>query len=371
MKNQERATVGGQLSFHVIRNGKKIYEHKNLHNMLGINVWGVSGRINLLSVLNGTSFATSTVRCKTTLSASTWQHVGNTITRVSGSENIPSSTAYVSWPGGVSGGYLLSGSSSSSGTTSKSVSVSPTTGLSCYKLTAINDGETQSNISNPSWSSVSYSSGVISRSTTGPVVFAVVTTPYTMRSVRLRESNNAISLFDLPSDINLLIGDQVIISVMTFTVTYAQITPVAFATSPIAGITSAGVFQKLLPADVEYNATVPTRIYLVNTTNAVIVPNVPALGAAQISSSSITPSLTITGTGSNSKIASVTANAGTYEYSIFGTVASTQTNIKQIYIGTVTNLFAVIEFTTPQTLTAGKVLTLNIGSHLDLELPLY
>jgi hypothetical protein len=373
MNDDKKATMGGQLSFHVIRNGKKVHEHKNVHNMIGQNFFAISGRIQIGSgaPFGSTSFITSTSRCKTVLS-STWQQVGNTVSRTAGVDTWPSSYHYLSWPGGISGGYILSGSGTS-GAVSKSVNVSPTTGMCIYDLGNINTGIQQSNITAPVFGAHSYSSGVISRSTTGPVAFPVVTTPYTMRSIRLREANNsyAISLFDLPSDINLLVGDQVVVSAVTYTVTYAQITPVAFAVSPIAGITSAGTFQKLLPADIEYSGTVPTRIYLVNNTNAVTVPNVPAYGASQILSSSITPSLTITGSGSASKTANTTATRGTFEYTIFGTVASTQSNIKQIYVGTVTNLFAVIDFTTPQTIAAGKVLTINVGSHMDIELPLY
>lgn len=373
MNDAKKATMGGQLSFHVIRNGKKIHEHKNVHNMIASNFFAITGRIQIGTgaPFGSTSFITSSTRCKTVLS-STWQQVGNTVSRTAGSDTWSGSWTYISWPGGISGGYANSGSGAS-GTVSKSVNVSATTGMCAYILTNINDGIQQAGLTSPVYGAHSYSAGVQTRSTTGPIAFPVVTSPYTMRSIRLREANNAyaISIFDLPADINLLVGDQVVISAMTFTVSYAQITPVAFATSPIAGITSAGVFQKLLPADIEYSGTVPTRIYLVNTANAVTVPDVPIYGAAQILSSTITPSLTITGSGSVSKIASNAATRGTFEYTIFGTVASTQSNIKQIYVGTATNLFAVIDFTTPQTITAGKVLTINIGSHLDIELPLY
>lgn len=371
--------IGSEIDFHIIRDGKEIHHHIKLHNILASGVFAAPYRLDIgdqyASPIENCSFCSRTSRVKTTLNASTWSQSGLNIIRNTGSETIPAGASYISWPGGVSAGYVTNAGSSFS-EVSKSLTISPTTGLSVYKLTGDPFAEAVQLSTGVDFTGFTYVAGVSTISMSAIKKFPLVVTPYTLRSIMLYSVYEARSHYDLPADIALVPGDQIVVTALTYIMSYGTNTPISFSTCPITGITATGRMQKLLPSYLDYQAnfiisgvTIPNRLYIVTTPNTVTLPTMPSTTGSVISSGTITAAQSLVADGSH--ISPLVQNAATSTFVATASIVTTQTDVKQIYLGNETLLYAVIEFDTPITVTAGKVLTMKAFTSMDLELPIY
>lgn len=374
--NNSKVSIGSEIDFHIIRNGVKIHEHKNLHNTLAQSLLTSGYRLNLDSVLTGASgsqFSTYSTRIKyATALTSTFQQVGVNISRTSGVDPLPLGGGFAVWPGNIFAGYVVSSNTSAGAATmSTSVNVAPTTGLTFYNFGVTYTGNDQFISGITAFNATTYSNGVSSKSLTTSQAFPLVTVPYTLRRIGLfsTQVGSQVANYDLPSDIPLLAGDQVVVAAVTMRMTYAAYAPVTFSVCPITGITTTGKIQKLLPASADFATpqSTPNRIYLVTTPNAVTLANMLAHGAAIPLSSTITAAATITATGTATAAAGSNNMTNTFQGS--ATLAGTTADVKQIYLGNATQLYSVIEFDTPQTLTAGKILTILSSTTVMPDLP--
>lgn len=220
--------------------------------------------------------------------------------------------------------------------------------------------------------------GVFSSKNTTVIVSRIYTGTYTIKSIAFTGPNTVqCNTFDLPSPIVLNPGDRFVVGIGDFEVTYTldAYQPRALGTCPITGITTSCVVQRCF----RFNSTVEnhcndtqsaTRIWLLDTANKLTLP--PDVGLINaIITPPTTTLLTITATGTS--IAPARTNQFLRENKGVGTISSTQTGVKQIVWGNTTMVFGILEFDTPQTLEAGKVLTIGgrlwIEQDLDLSTP--
>jgi len=113
----------------------------------------------------------------------------------------------------------------------------------------------------------------------------------------------------------------------------------------------------------EYQSS-PTRIYFVTTPNAVALPN---LQAAQTLVSSITPTTTLI---ASSEAEGLTiANNLVSRVLAIGVTSGSTADVKQIYWGTTTRLYGVVEFDTPQTIAANKAISVGTSITVVPGLP--
>lgn len=374
--------VGSVIDFHILRDGKVIHEYKKLHNFM-VNLRLSDYRMDV-SFTYGALRAydrNSWIKMPT---SSTYRQDGTSITRVSGSDSLSSnSDGLWVWPGNIIGGYTVSALAAQV-TVTNSQTVLPTNQLVLIETKDPSSWTVKQTVSHVSGgmnfiSAATYLNGVITK-TTEPAIrdFPVVTVPYTLRS--LVWGNQLV--FDLPEPIPLIAGDQIIVTGITFTLTYTQVGPETFASGAFAGlpIPSGGSYQKLLNSDLDFklgNGIIdPTvsqnRIFLVTTGDATTIPNKrgPQLTPAGTLTSTINPTQTLI---TNAVLAPLTGTrAQGFTKSIEASAITTGpiTSVKQIYFGNTSYLYSVFEFDQAQDFADNCVITLTNKTTMTQDLPL-
>jgi len=382
MNFKHTAKVGSTISFHVLRKGKKIHVHENLHNQFLHSA--LYSRFDLNSFLDNTFVLSSDLaNLHTVLNDSEWQQVGTLISRTSGTEKItdafnPSSSGKgaVFWPNGDFGGYITDQNTTlQTVTTTQSLSKSSQSGLHVFAIAIPALDENQSSSVAVTWGSTQFNANVLSKSSSAKARFPTATSEYELKSLYLADLNSSFYEFagyTLPTPITILVGDQIVIESITYTLTFDTIAPVAFPSNTITGVASSGVVQKLLPVNIGFeDANVDfTRAYFVKTANAVTVPaEIPAIGTADILPATITATYTATAT-SATDVSSEAANSFLSGQRFYiGSIVGSHTDIKQIYLGNTTRLAAVIEFDSPRNFNAGTTLTLVVGTRTAPDYP--
>lgn len=371
MKKQIEA--GSFIDFHILRDGKVIHEQNNLHNIWNTAFMNSNGANNLANIIGGATIVNSlyvysyTTTIKRALTG-TWARSGTTISRSSGSDTISASSDYYVFADGTRGGYYISGSTTSA-TVSRSGTVTAQA-LDEYRvasLSALAGYSASATFTGSNSHAPTYSNGIttLENVSGSQCIFAPAVTPYTLRRlyVSLGGINTFSAHYDLPSPVSILAGDIIVVTGFRNEIRYGSYLPVNFAVSPISGVTSACVYQRLFPTlgvGTEWNGgTSPNRIFLVTTPNAVTVPNMPS---SSIAPGTITAAQTITALAFNT-VPTYTNDFVGSSYAA-GATTGAVSNIKQIYWGDTTRLHGVIEFTTPQTIAANK--GISVGTTMSI-----
>jgi len=381
MNFKHTAKVGSTISFHVIRKGKKIHVHENLHNHIGAALLTETRRFQP-DYYAAAFYTTDTLIGNNALpSTSTFQQVGTAVTRVTGSDPLPIpynfSSGAIIWPGNVFGGYVTtSNAAAGTATMSRSVNVAANNGGRYFGMSGFNYTNRQYKNHFTSAGSVTYANGVITHTVVSPTnscIFSPLVTPYTLRSItRIRQGYSGETyIYDLPSPIEMQVDDVLVISSVVLKLTYATYQPVTFAVCPISRMIATGKIQKLLPAEIDFTDRMENA-YFVQTANAVVVPDMPTYGASRITAASLTNPTNLSYYQYYNLITATAANEYTAATKSDFVITNTLTDIKQIYLGSANvnvGLFAALEFDTPQTFAAGKILSATLSSKLMPDFP--
>lgn len=373
-----------EIDFHVIRDGKKIYEQQKLRNIIGSNLLKSNSWSEGLAIYN---IWLSDLPLKELLDG-THSQSGNIISRVTGTHdfttpNYTGDNLYV-WADGTTAGY-----SDSNNLSITSIPVSTSQTKSAQELYRYNVGQ-QYEYSNAYKKDVGYYSTsivnpvkdnddlVFQMDPTETTISAQATSNYDLKQITLFQSyiGNPVRSFhyELPTPVPLVVGDHVVINSFNLRISWANgFAPRALPICPISGITTSCVVQRLTPVDVSEfaagPANTPSQMYLVQTPNAWTIPTIPPYTASSYTNSVLTLPQQEDG---DFVTRSAVWNGMKREtlVTFTHTVASTLTDVKQIFFGTYTSLHAVIEFDTPQTITAGKVITFNTTQSLSIAVPI-
>lgn len=381
------ASVGSTIDFHVLRDGKVIHEHKKLHNFMLYDMLYSTSRLNLLwqyDMLIRTYDRNTWVKLPTD---STYTQNGTSLTRTSGTFDLrltDLTDAIFVWQGPIIGGTWVSSVSESSIVMSRSLSVPDGTPLVAigtkhhFTVPGFSDRLKQTSTSVPTFAYLpTYSNGVLTKATSGEVALPKVTSPYTLKCITLGENKYS---YDLPTPIDLIVGDQLVVTNVSITLTYADYQPKTFAANYIVGINSSGRYQKLLNANHEFatnyidTGTTSNKLYLVATPNAIPLVDLTAPSSSTPygkAISSINPAQILTATSAVFTAPS-DANLNVTSALITATVGTTITNVKQIYYGTTgrNELYSVIDFDNEVTLTQNQTLTFKSTVKITPDLPL-
>lgn len=290
-----------------------------------------------------------------------WQQSGTTISRVSGSESALSTSGsfYKFADGTYAGVKTWTGTTSFTSNISQSVSAQD-----LYEFSSITSSlsESQSLISNSF--TRTYSDGVISLNITSPpLIFNPASSPYTLKCIAIGAFSSPtyrVLLIDIYPEIEIEIGDQIIINSFEYNFDYGDHQPREFAVSPISGISGSGRAQRTRRANERNSSTSPNRIFLISDSNKISIPDMYGpTGGTLVNPSSLTIDQSLTATGST--VNTTELNGYIDSHSCFSNVTSTGT-YKQIAWGTTTEIFGIIEYDTPVLIESGKTLTVGMST---------
>jgi hypothetical protein len=366
MKN--KAKIGAVLTIEVRDKNGKIKHTEEIHNILGngmLNEWNQISTAGL--------FYLQTTAIKTTFSSSTWSATAGALTRTTGSDSLPSVINELLSFGSGERSYGLSGSGTSA-TLVSPLTLGPTTLTIYHTSTRDNISNVASGYTwvtaNPTFTQA-YSNGVYTHTmNNGPFSTNPATGSFSLARITLRYTTNAgnirFSHFDLAAPISIVAGDVVTISSVVLTYTFSNYQPIAFAVSPITGLTGSGHFQYLRRILGEV-ATAPSRIYLISDANKITpIPDLLSYtGGSVINPASITAIETLSATGSF--INAAASNDGLKSHSITGVTAVGGT-VKQIAWGIPTELYGIIQYDTPVSIATAKALTVGMSQHMVIDL---
>lgn len=303
---------------------------------------------------------THTTPVKVTL-AGTFSQSGSVITRASGSFDMTTiANGNMLRFGTGENAIKLSSGSASTANVSRTQTVGATT-LDHYQW-SLADASVQQTAAGTQAHTRSYTAPILTW-TNGGYTFPVHSgASYTLARITYRWTNPgggsaAGSHFDLPASVTVNAGDQVLVTSSIMKATWNFYQPQAFAVSPISGYTGTGRIARLLKAS-EEEGTFNARLYLVTDANKLTpLPDMPGPSGSYTTVASLTiletivPSLatTTTGADSNNYIGGINV----------GGVVVTGGTVKQIFLGNTTNMYWVIEYDTPITVSPGDVIQLN------------
>ena len=350
-----RQKDGGVLHFSVHRANGSIERHRatNYFNGLYPDIGSGSMRQNTSgsAYYRMLLYGNSAVKTLT----GTWAQSGNIISRVSGTDVIPTNQLCFRFADGTFGGFHVSGSGTSANV-SRSQTV-PAQALSYY-------GDWYSSGAYPVlYETVNYfaavktySGGVITNTITGPHLTSMVTATTTIRTIGIQyigggSYERAGSIFALSTPLVLNPGDVVSLDSYVATLTFEGLgAPIPFSSgnSPIPGFTGSGSYQNLIPhTGANTYQVAGNRIWLINAANIYTVPNTPQI--IQVNPSVLTPYETITSVV-NARGSMQNSNDRTEYNSLYGLTTMSSTTLRQIAWGETNRIFGIITYDTDQTI---------------------
>lgn len=357
--NRMKNKAGSIISLSVLRaNGEKEIICESLHNVMNASIL-LASSFSLSA--NITLFVSSYNQRFRSQIDGKWSQSGDTITRNSGSGTIPATGNTILQFEDGDWSYRVSGSG-----TSATVYHSRTkANLDLYlilsnALAGVSTNRKQNqNFSNVAEST--YSNGVYRIKTkTGGHVMPPASSPYILRALTIStnafDDSNRGFLYDLPSDININIGDSIVIDSFEFTYEYDEYQPRVLLESPLTGVSTSCRAQRMIPAAGTQTAenVNPNRIWLINDGDEYPLPD---MVTSSVNPSVLTVLETIVAAGSWSNPSF--SNGVLESNSCYGTVATGGSTIKQIAWGDTSRIFGILEFDTPQNIPAGKVITIG------------
>jgi hypothetical protein len=370
---QSKGKAHSEIDVIVYRAGKEVYRADRVHNIMSPAMLTDMARMFYFVQLPVTVTSyTHTVPIKETLPG-TFSQSGTTVTRQSGAHSLTSSAEFYAFADGTHAGFRTAGSVASI-TVSKSQTVA-TQALNVYKITSLGTasiGATASTTNGSATLTSTYAAGVVTWQTApgGFYSFAASASSYTLSRIAVSFLSSAAYSFhyDLPVPFTVNIGDVIAIRGFRLQITFDTYAPRAHPTSPINGLTTAAISQRLYKVNGNISSpNQPDRIYLVTTPNAVTVPS--DLPVTDILASSLTVAHTIT--CFTDRTNPTLSNDLIFMDNLVGVVGSTITDVKQIYWGNAASgvLYGVIELTTPQTISINKVLSITSTHQLTPGIP--
>lgn len=287
----------------------------------------------------------------------TWQQSGTSISRVTGSDTIAATSQIFAFADGTYTGWRVSGSG-----TSCVVSISQTISASkLYSYDTASGATGYVQFKDNTALTKNYSNGVTTVSALS-TVFSPATAAYNLYTIAAGDSITGAGYramtINLEPEIPIGIGDRIIIDKFIYTFEYPTGAPVAFSTSPISGLTGTGRTQRLRKTTVS-DGDFPSRIFLLTDANKISIPNMLGPNDSVLTPASYTILETIVATGARNFAAP--ANNTTEGNFCFGTVGTGGT-VKQILWGTPSEFFGVIEYDTPVTIDAGRVISVGLST---------
>lgn len=363
---KKRGGVGSTIGkISVIRSdGSTEVVAENLHNIINNSLASASNRTDFAGSIYTARLYSTRIKREST---STWSQSGFTLTRESGSDTL-SSGRIVQFPDGD--WSYIDGSISSSGSVSNSMEKPASV---VYEINT-NISYTSNSIRNQTFSvkSTSYSNGVITSVSTGPMVFNPASSQETIQRIGiLGVISTAVSegcYFDLPSDVVLEIDDSLVIDNFELEITFDEYEPRELEDSPISGLTTSCRAQRLLPIQTtsSHEFQTPNRIWLIEDGDEY---NLPDLQTTTLTNPNVlTPTETIVASGSTSPPAPSRNMIGFN--SCYGLVDTGSSQVKQIAWGSTSYIFGILEFDTPQNIPQGKVITIGGNQRFNIDVPL-
>jgi hypothetical protein len=366
---KKKARIGAVLTIEVRDKSGKIKHAEEIHNILGngmLNEWNQISTAGL--------FYLQTTTLRTVFSSSTWSASAGALTRTTGTDTLSSISNELMSFGSGERSYAASGSGTSA-TLVSPLTLGPTTLIVYHTSTRDNISNVPSGytwvVTSPIFTQA-YSNGVYTHTmNNGPFSTNPTTGSFTLARITLRYTTNAgnirFSHFDLAASVGIVPGDVITISSLVLTFNFSDYQPIAFAVSPITGLTGSGHFQYLRRILSEV-ATAPSRIYLISDANKITpIPDLLSYtGGSVINPASITAIETMTATGSS--INASASNDGMKSHSITGVTAVGGT-VKQIAWGIPSELYGIIEYDTPVSIASAKALTVGMSQHMVIDIP--
>lgn len=288
----------------------------------------------------------------------TWQQSGDTVSRVTGSQDFPNFTDFYFFEDGTKAGYRLNGASS--GQFSRSNNVSP------QKLFRIRSDQGTVNETIYDFSSAgisrTYDNGVVSMKLDNPKLSAPMTSDDIVRGLAssvVGSDNGRATHTPLP-DTPIYTGDIVVISDYEYRFDYGFYEPIEFLTSPISGLNGSGRFQYLVAMRNYITSFDFLRVWIIQDGNEWTIPN---LSNNDINPNVLNPTETITSTRVSTN--PTASNDMTHSQVLTCTIPNNISNVKQIAFGASNMVCGIIEYDVPVSLEAGKTLQIGMSIHLD------
>lgn len=364
-----RANFGSLIDYVIVRaNGTVEKPHGSVHNVLS-QAWISDG--NRWANSGTWTVRTHNTKVRSTLTG-TFSQSGTTITRQSGSSALNAETYLFVWPDGSKSFGV------SSAATTATVNVSATKSAQALDAIAYARaiGSDQQGIQTYSSAvAPTYSNGVLETLETAPITLPPATVSYALNRISVSRTVPGSTYplwYDLPSPVTINIGDVVVITSIRLTFTWDSHAPRILAVSPITGITSSCKYQRTLDVSVDPSISNLDRVWLITTPNKVTLPN-QSLTSLTTSGLTIAQTLTPRATGDAStvtRIPTATSNGFSGTQDFFVTTPTSQSDVKQIAWGRNTGnvICGILEFDTPQTIAANKVIRIREELAINIEL---
>jgi hypothetical protein len=356
----------GEITVEIHRaNGKveKLNDGLPIHNLPSNDLLAHASRYNLGASMIDISCYSARIA---TAIAGTWNISGTALTRASGSATLSNNRA-VKLSNGYFG-YVVSGSAPN-WVVSRSGAVAAGLTLVEYNTSLAANSTTNREQIKGSISAIgqAYSAGTITLGPMSSQAVDAVVTPYTLRriTIRFNTTGSGGCHFDLPVDVSMGAGDQVVVTSFTFTWVFDIHAPRAFVSGFVGNVAVSGTIQRLLPVTDIENTGNPTRIFLINAANLYTVPN---MSTATINpGTAFTAYETITVTGATQ--APAVSNDWTEASSNFGAIVTGSATTRQIVWGTATKAYGIITFDSDVNLTPGQVVNCAGSLHIVPQTP--